>query len=138
MQQGESPYAETALAIHGPLAQRQSPRLITGWTRFDSWVVHQTPPVTMDLVHITVWRWRLATQSGNKNMNKHKITTSRRVGEPSSKYGYQPELFERDLERRQRESEALWQEFRAWMMKRKVDPENLRYLFLRLHEEFLE
>lgn len=70
-------------------------------------------------------------------MNRHKITTSRHVGEPSSKYGYQPELFDRDLERRQQESEALWQEFRAWMMERQVEPERLRYLFLRLLEEFL-
>lgn len=70
-------------------------------------------------------------------MNRHKITTSRRVGEPSSKYGYQPELFDQDLERRQQESEALWQEFRAWMVERQVDPEKLRYLFLRLWEEFL-
>lgn len=38
-----------------------------------------------------------------------------RVGEVSSKYAYQPELFEE-----------------------KVDPERLRYLFLRLWEEFLK
>lgn len=31
-------------------------------------------------------------------MNRNKITTTHRVGEVSSKYGYQPELFERDLE----------------------------------------
>lgn len=70
-------------------------------------------------------------------MNRHIIRSSRRVGEPSSKYGYQPELFDRDLERRQQGSEVLWQEFRAWMMERQVDPEKLRYLFLRLWEEFL-
>lgn len=70
-------------------------------------------------------------------MNRHKITTSRRVGEPSSKYGYDPDQFDRDMERRKRESEALYQEFRAWMMERKVDPEKLRYLFLQLWEEFL-
>ena len=39
-------------------------------------------------------------------MNRHKITTARRVGEVSSKYGYQPELFERDLEQHAAESEA--------------------------------
>lgn len=71
-------------------------------------------------------------------MNRHKITTARRVGEVSSKYGYQPELFERDLEQHAAESEALWQDFRAWMIERKVDPEKLRFLFLRLWEEFLE
>lgn len=71
-------------------------------------------------------------------MNRHKITTARRVGEVSSKYGYQPELFERDLEQHATENEALWQEFRAWMIERKVDPEKLRFLFLRLWEEFLK
>lgn len=71
-------------------------------------------------------------------MNRHKITSSHCVGEVSSKYGYQPELFERDLEQHAAESEAMWQEFRAWMIERKVDPEKLRYLFLRLWEEFLE
>lgn len=71
-------------------------------------------------------------------MNRHTIRPSRHVGEPSSKYGYQPELFERDVERRQQESEVLWQEFRAWMVERKVDPEKLRYLFVRLWEEFLQ
>lgn len=70
-------------------------------------------------------------------MNRHKITSSRRVGEVSSKYGYQPELFERDLEQHAAESEALWKEFRAWMMDRQMDPEKMRYLFLRLYEEFL-
>ena len=71
-------------------------------------------------------------------MNRHKITSSHRVGEVSSKYGYQPELFERDLEQHAAESEALWREFRAWMIERKINPERLRFLFLRLWEEFLK
>ena len=71
-------------------------------------------------------------------MNRHKIKTTHRVGEVSSKYGYQPELFERDLDQHAAESETLWQDFRAWMMERKVDPETLRFLFLRLWEEFLK
>lgn len=70
-------------------------------------------------------------------MNRHKITSSHCVGEASSKYGYQPELFERDLEQHAAESEALWQEFRAWMIERKINPERLRFLFLRLYEEFI-
>lgn len=70
-------------------------------------------------------------------MNRHRISTSRRIGEPSSKYGYQPELFERDLEAHAAENEALWQEFMEWMIERKADPEKMRYLFLRLWEEFL-
>ena len=71
-------------------------------------------------------------------MNRHKIAVSRRVGEVPSKYGYQPELFERDLEQHATENEALWQDFRAWMMDRQMDPEKMRYLFLRLREEFLK
>lgn len=71
-------------------------------------------------------------------MNRHKITTARRVGEFSSKYGYQPELFERDVEKHAAESEALWQDFRAWMIEHKIDPERFRFLFLRLWEEFLK
>lgn len=53
-------------------------------------------------------------------MSRHKITTSRRVGEVSSKYAFQPELFERDLEQHAAESEAIWQEFRTWMIERIV------------------
>ena len=59
------------------------------------------------------------------------------MGEVSSKYAYDPDQFDRDMERHQMENEALYQEFRAWMMERQVDPEKLRYLFLRLWEEFL-
>lgn len=70
-------------------------------------------------------------------MNRRKIAAPHRIGEPSSKYGYQPELFDRDVERRQQESEELWREFRAWMVEHQVDPEKLRYLFLRMCEEFL-
>ena len=32
-------------------------------------------------------------------MNRHKITSSHCVGEASSKYGYQPELFDHDMEK---------------------------------------
>lgn len=73
-----------------------------------------------------------------RHLNRQKITTARRVGEVSSKYGYQPELFECDLEQHAAESEALWQDFRAWMIERKINPERLRFLFLRLWEEFLK
>lgn len=73
-----------------------------------------------------------------ESMNRRKIATSRRVGEMSSKYAYDPDQFDRDMERHQKESEALYQEFRTWMMERQVDPEKLRYLFLRLRKEFLE
>ena len=44
-------------------------------------------------------------------MNRHKIAMFWRVCEVSSKYAYQPELFERDLEQHAAKSEALWKEF---------------------------
>lgn len=50
---------------------------------------------------------------------KQKKIRRHRVGEVSSKYAYQPELFERDLKQHAAESEALWQDFRAWMIERK-------------------
>lgn len=73
-------------------------------------------------------------------MNRYQLGMGHRVGDPSSKYGYDPkgEQFQRDLERHAAESETLWQDFRAWMMERKVTPDELRGLFLRLWEEFLE
>ena len=60
-----------------------------------------------------------------------------RVGEVSSNYGYQPELFEKDVEKHATENEALYQEFRSWMMERQVEPDKLRYMFVRLREDLL-
>ena len=38
-----------------------------------------------------------------------------RVGEVSSKYGYNPEQFDRDLEARKARSDALWADFLGWV-----------------------
>lgn len=79
-----------------------------------------------------------AIRNGHQSvMNRHRISASRHVGEPSSKYGYQPELFDRDMERHQREGEALYLEFRAWLIEHKVDPETMRRMFVQMYEEFL-
>lgn len=61
----------------------------------------------------------------------------RRAGEVSSKYGLRPDLFEKDLEQHAKEHEKLWSEFKAWMIENKVNPETLRYMFIKLYDEFL-
>ena len=61
-----------------------------------------------------------------------------RVGEVSSKYGYQPERFDKDLEKRKARSDALWMDFNAWMIEHSVTPDEARGLFRRLFEEYLE
>lgn len=73
-------------------------------------------------------------------MRKDGILTFRRVGEVSSKYGYSNGgvLFERDLQRRCDEHEALYAEFRCWMKAKGVDPRVFRELFLRYYDEFIE
>lgn len=71
-------------------------------------------------------------------MNRNcRIISSKCVGEVSSKYGYNPELFDRDMQQHKENSERLWEQFRGWMIENKVDPEICRYLFVRLYDEFL-
>lgn len=43
-------WSEVSLVLYGPLARRLNGWLITGWPRFDFWMVHHIPPVTMVLV----------------------------------------------------------------------------------------
>lgn len=62
----------------------------------------------------------------------------RRIGEVSSKYGLQPELFEKDIAEHYKAHEELYQSFKTWMIENKADPEKLRYMFVRLYEEFLQ
>jgi len=59
-----------------------------------------------------------------------------RVGEVSSKYGYQPERFDKDLEVCKVRADALWAEFNRWMIERSVTPDEARRLFVRLYEEY--
>lgn len=60
-----------------------------------------------------------------------------RVGEVSSKYGYNPEQFDRDLEDRKSRSDALWADFLKWMKLHGITPDEARVLFRRLFEEYL-
>lgn len=60
-----------------------------------------------------------------------------RVGEVSSKYGYQPEQFDKDLEVRKDRADAMWADFMEWMKLHGITPDEARGLFVRLHEEYL-
>ena len=60
-----------------------------------------------------------------------------RVGEVSSKYGYNPEQFDKDLEARKARSDALWVDFLGWVKAHGLTPEDARGLLLRLREEYL-
>ena len=61
-----------------------------------------------------------------------------RVGEVSSKYGYCPEKFDKDLEARKARSDALWADFLGWVKEHGLTPDKARELLLRLYEEYLE
>ena len=59
-----------------------------------------------------------------------------RVGEVSSKYGYQPEQFDKDLEVRKDRADALWADFIDWVIGKGLTPEGARGLLRRLLEEY--
>lgn len=61
-----------------------------------------------------------------------------RVGEVSSKYGYNPEQFDKDMEDRKASSDALWADFLEWMKLHGITPDEARGLFRRLFDEYLE
>ena len=61
-----------------------------------------------------------------------------RVGEVSSKYGYNPKQFDIDIAARKERSDALWEDFLAWMKGNGITPEEGRGLFRRLFEEYLK
>ena len=60
------------------------------------------------------------------------------MGEVSSKYGYNPEQFDKDLEARKARSDALWEDFQKWMKLHEITPDEARVLFRRLFEEYLK
>lgn len=65
--------------------------------------------------------------------------TTRNVGDPSSKYGYDRDgkQFEADMKARKERSEFLWNEFVSFMKSHDVTPPELRSMFTRYYEEFL-
>ena len=60
-----------------------------------------------------------------------------RVGEVSSKYGYQPEKFDEDIMRRADASQKLWENFLAWAHDHNLTPDDCRRLLIRLYDEFI-
>lgn len=61
-----------------------------------------------------------------------------RIGEVSSKYGYNPGQFDKDMEARKARSDALWADFQKWMKQHEITPDEARVLFRRLFEEYLK
>lgn len=72
----------------------------------------------------------------------HRIVrpVTRNVGDPSSKYGYDPtgERFEKDIQAHIERGEYLWNEFVEFMKSHDVKPEELRRMFTKYYEEFLK
>jgi hypothetical protein len=64
---------------------------------------------------------------------------TRHVGDPSSKYGYDPtgERFEKDIQAHIDRADFLWNEFIEFMQSHDVIPSELRWMFTRYYEEFL-
>lgn len=60
-----------------------------------------------------------------------------RVGEVSSKYGYNQKQFDKDLEARKARSDALWADFLEWMKGHGITTDEARELFRRMFEEYL-
>lgn len=62
---------------------------------------------------------------------------SNRIGEPSSKYGYEPNKFEEDINASIERSEKLYNDFKKWLLEKKVNPLDFRRLFSMYYEEFI-
>lgn len=86
----------------------------------------------------TIGRARLAEKMGGKGLGMQTRIKRHRIGEVSSKYGYNPERFEKDLEARKARSDALWEDFLEWMKRHEITPDEARVLFRRLFEEYLK
>ena len=84
-----------------------------------------------------IGRARLAEKMGGKGSGMQTRIKRHRIGEVSSKYGYNPGQFDQDLEARKARSDALWAGFLEWMKLHGITPDEARGLFVRLHEEYL-
>lgn len=73
-------------------------------------------------------------------MSKFSQKRYRNVGELSSKYAYDPDgkQFEADIQAHIERSEFLWNEFVQFMKDHNVIPSELRSMFTRYYEEFLQ
>lgn len=72
--------------------------------------------------------------------NVCKTATPGKVGETSSKYGMPNggELFEADMKAHEERYNFLWNEFINFMKSHNVTPSELRTMFTRYYEEFIQ
>ena len=85
-----------------------------------------------------IGRARLAEMMGGSGTGMQTKIKRHRIGEVSSKYGYNPGQFDQDLEARKARSDALWADFLGWMKGHEITPDEARVLFRRLFEEYLK
>ena len=67
-------------------------------------------------------------------------TYNKRIGDPSSEYGMPDggQRFEEALQKKQERAEYIWGEFVEFMRSRDVKPQELRGMFIRYYEEYIE
>ena len=68
----------------------------------------------------------------------HRVWQRHKVGNASSKYDFNPDQFEKDIEEHRVRSEKLWKDFVGWMKQNEIDPKRIRYLWMRYLEELDE
>ena len=66
----------------------------------------------------------------------HRVWQKHKVGNASSKYDFNPEQFEKDVEEHRKKSEKLWNDFVKWMQENEVDPKSIRWMWMRYLEDF--
>lgn len=73
-------------------------------------------------------------------MKKCTVAKNNKVGETSSKYGYPGggDLFIADCQAHEARYKFLWNEFVGFMKSHDVRPDELRQMFTRYYEEFIE
>lgn len=75
-------------------------------------------------------------------MEPHRVIryTTRNVGDPCSKYGYDRDgkQFEADIQKHLDDSEKLYLEFKEWLKSKNVTPDKFRALFRKYYTEFIE
>lgn len=72
-------------------------------------------------------------------MRTCRVAKTNKVGETSSKYGYSngADLFIADCKAHEERHEFLWSEFVKFMKSHNVKPSELRSMFTRYYEEFI-
>lgn len=69
--------------------------------------------------------------------NNERVMRKRKIGEPSSKYGYNPDKFEQDIRESVKRTEQLYADFVEWMQSKNVTPDDFRFLWHRYHSDFI-